>query len=195
MNRIGVLALQGGFGLHAKKIAEFGGTAVEVRKKEQLSGLSGLAIPGGESSVLLHLADQAFRDAISERVRDGLPVLATCAGLIFISDKVENPQQESLGLLPVSVKRNAYGRQRDSFIARQIPWEAGPASAPRNNEPPLAEAVFIRAPRIVACDAGVEVLVRWEGDPILVKHRNVIGSTFHPELASEGCEIHRLAFG
>ena len=189
--KIGILALQGGFDLHAGKVREFGAEPVLVKRPEELSGISGLIIPGGESSVLLHLTDAAFRKQICDRVKNGLPLLATCAGLIFIADKVENPAQESLSLLPVEVKRNAYGRQRESFIAESLPWEA---QVNTSNGATATEAVFIRAPRVVSCAKDVEVLLRYEGDPILVKKQNIVGATFHPELSQGISPIYPLAF-
>lgn len=185
--RIGILALQGGFDLHASKVQELGATPVLVKKEAELSGLSGLIIPGGESSVLLHLTSPSFRDAITRRVKESLPLLVTCAGLIFISERVENPEQECLQLLPVTVKRNAYGRQIDSRIIQNIPWEA-------NELHMLKEAVFIRAPKIIKMSNDVKTLIRYQEDPILVQYKQIVAATFHPELSQESSEIYKMAF-
>lgn len=185
--KIGILALQGGFDLHLKMVTELGATPVLVKKRDALGGLEGLIIPGGESSVLLHLTDIPFRDEIKRRVVDGLPLLGTCAGLIFIAAHVENPMQASLALLQVTVRRNAYGRQVDSFVAKDIPME-------KPDQPAIEEAVFIRAPKITAHSPEVEVLLRYDGDPILVKQRSITGATFHPELSAGGERIYQIAF-
>jgi pyridoxal 5'-phosphate synthase pdxT subunit len=184
--RIGVLALQGSFEKHSKKVLELGSTPVLIKKREHLAGLSGLIIPGGESSVLLHLCDQAFRQDIKARVLDGLPLLATCAGLIFIANKVENPSQESLNLLPVTVVRNAYGRQVDSCIVPELNWE--------NSNEVLKEIIFIRAPKISSYEKEVLPLMRWRGDPVLVRYKNILAASFHPELSEYSNKIYQLAF-
>ena len=189
--KIGILALQGGFDLHAAKIGEFGAIPILVKRPEQLAGLSGLILPGGESSVLLHLADEQFRSAIKARVIDGLPLLATCAGLIFIAEHVENPNQASLGLMPIDVIRNAYGRQIDSTIARELCWED---SSAMKGAAPLDEAVFIRAPKISRVGSGVDTLLRWRGDPVLVQYKNILGATFHPELALCAKAVYSIVF-
>lgn len=184
---IGILALQGGFDLHVQALKKIGVEIRLIKKPEQLGGLSGLIIPGGESSVLLHLLSHQFRTAISVRIKDGLPLLATCAGLILIADKVENPFQESLGLLPISVYRNAYGRQLDSIILKDIPLSGCKSTT-------LKEAVFIRAPKITSVKDSVEVLAKRDTDPILVRYKNIVGATFHPELSEDCLDVYRIAF-
>lgn len=185
--KIGILALQGGFDLHRKKVVSLGATPVLIKQREALGGLDGLIIPGGESSVLLHLTDTPFREEIRRRALDGLPVLGTCAGLIFIAESVENPEQESLKLLGITVRRNAYGRQVDSFIAQDLPW--GPSGRER-----LPEAVFIRAPKIVSLSPEVTPLVKHHGDAILVQQGTITGATFHPELSQHSDIVYRHAF-
>jgi pyridoxal 5'-phosphate synthase pdxT subunit len=119
---IGVLALQGDFSLHTRALARCGAEAVEVRKPEQLIGLDGLIIPGGESTTLLKLMDAwGFVPALEKFHGDGKPIFGTCAGLILLARGVESPRQFSLGLIDVDVERNAYGRQRESFEAHGAP--------------------------------------------------------------------------
>jgi 5'-phosphate synthase pdxT subunit len=179
--RVGVLALQGGFALHAPALAALGHEGVEVREAAQLEGVEGLVLPGGESTAMLRLiARHGLRPALERFAASGKPILATCAGLILAARHVTGPEQESLGLLDVSVARNAWGRQLDSF--------EGTAD---DGKLPL---VFIRAPRITQRGAGVEVLATLEGEPVLVRQRNVTGTTFHPELTNS-VEVHRGVFG
>jgi pyridoxal 5'-phosphate synthase pdxT subunit len=184
---IGILALQGGFDLHAQALQKLGAETRLIKKPEQLGGLNGLIIPGGESSVLLHLLSSEFRAAITARIKDGLPLLATCAGLILIAEHVENPSQESLGLLPVNVYRNAYGRQVDSVILRDIPLSGCKNAL-------LHEAVFIRAPKITSVSTTVKVLALRENDPILVRYQNIVAATFHPELGEDSSDVYEIAF-
>jgi 5'-phosphate synthase pdxT subunit len=166
---VGVLALQGGFDAHVQALAGF--DVRLVRAPADLRGLSGLVLPGGESTVMLRLMDRhgLWLPLCATR---GLPTLATCAGLILAARAV-TPSQPSLGWLDVAVERNAWGRQLDSFEAEG--------------------RIFIRAPRIVAVGPGVEVLERYRGEPVLVRQGNVVGACFHPELA--GGALHRELFG
>ncbi len=173
---IGILALQGGFAAHERALAEAGLRARLVRAPADLAGLDGLILPGGESTVMLRLLARNGLEAPLAAAR-GLPVLATCAGLILAARAVV-PAQRSLGWLDVCVARNAWGRQVDSFEA------SDDASARR--------LIFIRAPRITAVGPGVEVLARYRGEPVLVRQGRVFGATFHPELV--GAELHREVF-
>jgi len=179
---VGVLALQGGFAAHARILAGLGPSVREIRRPGELADIAGLVIPGGESSTLLKLMDyepewwpalRAFHEA-------GGAFLGTCAGLIFLAREVTGPSQRSLGLLDAKVARNAYGRQLDSFEATGH-WE--------DDGSELA-MVFIRAPRISQLGAGVEVLVRHEGDPVVVRQGRVLAASFHPELCDES-SLHR----
>jgi 5'-phosphate synthase pdxT subunit len=182
--RIGVLALQGDFALHAKALERCGATAVEVRRPEQLDGVDGLIIPGGESTTLLRLMGEwGFLPALGAFHESGKPIFGTCAGLIVLARDVENPRQPSLGLIDVGVERNAYGRQRESFEAM------GEVALDKRRRLPV-EMVFIRAPRIVRVGPGVEVLARHGGDPVLAAEGGVLVGTFHPEL-TEDATIHR----
>jgi 5'-phosphate synthase pdxT subunit len=178
---IGVLALQGAFDVHAKRIEELGARAQLVRKPEELGELDALVLPGGESTTFLkHLERAGFFEVLDTFVHEK-PVFGTCAGCILLAKEVTNPPQASLGVLDISVERNAYGRQNDSVILNAETTLAGG---------PM-EMVFIRAPRIARVGAGVEVLARREGDPVLVRSGRVLAATFHPEL-SEDRRVHQL---
>jgi 5'-phosphate synthase pdxT subunit len=178
----GVLALQGDFEAHAAVLRRLGRDVREVRRCAELAGLSALVIPGGESTTLLKLmADEPWFEALRAFHERGGALLGTCAGAILLARAVE-PEQASLGLLDAVVARNAYGRQVDSF---ETPLE--PAAAV---EGPL-RGVFIRAPRFTALGAGVEVLARLRGEPVLVRQGRVLAATFHPEIAGDD-RVHRL---
>jgi pyridoxal 5'-phosphate synthase pdxT subunit len=181
--RIGVLALQGDFALHARALARCGVEAVLVRKPAELAGLDGLIIPGGESTTLLKLMDQwDFVPALRTLHAAGRPIFGTCAGLILLAREVENPRQLSLGVIDVSVERNAYGRQRESFEAR--------GTARLDGRPVELEMVFIRAPRIRRVGPGVESLAEFRGETVMARQGTVLVATFHPELTDD-LAVHR----
>jgi len=181
--RIGVLALQGDFALHATALARVGVEAVLVKKPEELSGVGGLIIPGGESTTLLKLMDEwDFVPAIEAFHAAGKPIFGTCAGLIVLARDVESPRQFSLGLIDVAVERNAYGRQRDSFEA------LGTAILEGRRVP--VTMVFIRAPRIRRVGAGVESLAEHGGETVMARQGSVLVATFHPELTDD-TTVHR----
>jgi 5'-phosphate synthase pdxT subunit len=189
---IGVLALQGDFSLHAAALARCGAEAVEVRKPEQLAGLDGLIMPGGESTTLLKLMHEwGFVPALQAFHAAGKPIFGTCAGLILLAREVENPRQFSLGFIDVLVERNAYGRQRESFEAR------GTAVLDGRERP--VEMVFIRAPRIRQLGPGVETLARHGDEAVMARQGHVLVATFHPELTDDPtvhayfCEMVRAA--
>ncbi len=174
--RVGVLALQGDFCAHAAALARLGAEAPEVRRVAQLEGLGGLVIPGGESTTLLNLMrDEPWLSALRAFHARGGALFGTCAGAILLAREVLHPRQESLGLLDVTVERNAFGRQVDSFETRLCAPAVGGELA----------AVFIRAPRLRALGAGVEVLARLDGEPVLVRQGRVLAATFHPEIAGD----------
>ena len=176
--KIGVLALQGDFSLHAAALARCGAEAVEVRKPEQLAGLDGLVMPGGESTTLLKLMDAwGFVPALEKFHAAGRPIFGTCAGLILLARGVESPKQFSLGLIDVDVERNAYGRQRESFEVQGRATLGGRDAA--------LEMVFIRAPRIRRTGPGVETLARHGGEPVMAREGTVLVATFHPELTDD----------
>ena len=159
--RIGVLAIQGAFREHVRSLCLCGAETVEIRTREDLEGLSGLVFPGGESTVMgKFLIEWGMMDRVRELILSGMPVFGTCAGLILLcSDILDHPGQPRIGLLNASVRRNAFGRQIDSFTT---PLELCPfptASGNPTDQPPL-EAVFIRAPLIEKIGPGVEVLAR-----------------------------------
>ena len=176
--KIGVLALQGDFDLHAKALARCGVQAIEVRKPEQLADVDGLIIPGGESTTLLKLMDAwGFVPALEKFHTEGRPIFGTCAGLILLARDVENPSQFSLGLIDVGVERNAYGRQRESFEAHGTATIDGRATP--------VEMVFIRAPRIRRVGPAVDTLATWKDEPVMAREGSVLVATFHPELTDD----------
>jgi pyridoxal 5'-phosphate synthase pdxT subunit len=182
MRPFGVLALQGDFAAHRRAFEDLEVPVREVRRVAELRGLAGLVIPGGESTTLLNLmGDEPWFDALRSLHAEGGVLLGTCAGAILLAREVR-PAQESLGLLDVAIERNAYGRQVDSFETR--------IEAPALGEP--LDAVFIRAPRLRALGAGVCVLGRHEGEPVLVEQGRVLAATFHPELTASRA-LHRRA--
>jgi 5'-phosphate synthase pdxT subunit len=160
---------------------------VEVRKPEQLDDVEGLIIPGGESTTLLRLMeDWGFVPALEKFHGAGRPIFGTCAGAIVLAREVEGPPQFSLGFIDITVERNAYGRQRESFVASgQTTLEGVPA--------PL-EMVFIRAPRIRRLGPGVETLARHGDEPVLIRQGSVLAGTFHPEL-TDNPAVHRYFCG
>lgn len=172
---VGVLAIQGDYEAHKAVLQRLGANVVLVRNPEQLDAIDAIVIPGGESSTFLNfLAERGFLDKLREFVTTK-PALGTCAGAILLAKAVENPPQESLGVLDIRVRRNAYGRQIDSSI-REAQTKLG--------EKPL-EMVFIRAPKITGAGEGVEVLATADGNPVLVRQGKIMASTFHPELTSD----------
>jgi pyridoxal 5'-phosphate synthase pdxT subunit len=176
--RIGVLALQGDFAMHARALQKCGADVVEIRKPEQLEALDGLIMPGGESTTLLKLMDAwGFVPALEKFHAAGKPIFGTCAGLILTARDVANPAQFSLGLIDVGVERNAYGRQRESFET------AG--TAVLDGRPVPIEMVFIRAPRIRRVGPGVETLARHGEEPVMARQGSVLVATFHPELTDD----------
>jgi 5'-phosphate synthase pdxT subunit len=178
---IGILALQGAFGVHAKRLAELGAQTTLVRKPEQLAELDALVIPGGESTTFLkHLERAGFYGALDAFVHSK-PVFGTCAGCILLATEVTNPAQRSFAVLDITVERNAYGRQNDSAILNeQTVLPGGPL-----------EMVFIRAPRISRIGPDVETLATRDGSPTLVRQGQMLAATFHPEL-TEDLRVHQL---
>jgi len=176
--KIGVLALQGDFAMHAKALARCGAEAVEIRKPEQLADIDGLIMPGGESTTLLKLMHEwGFVPALAQFHAEGQPIFGTCAGLILLARDVDNPSQFSLGFIDVGVERNAYGRQRESFEAHGTATLDGRAAP--------VEMVFIRAPRIRRVGPGVETLATWKDEPVMARQGSVLVATFHPELTDD----------
>lgn len=174
--RVGVLALQGDFAKHAAKLAEHEVESIPVRNAEQLQTVNALVIPGGESTTLLKLLVDPLRSTLCHLIENGLPVFATCAGLILLAREVRNPEQDSLPFLDVAITRNAYGSQRHSFIVPQLQWEI-----PGQIE--VQEGVFIRAPRIENLKATVKTLLSLDGQPVCIQQGAVVAASFHPELS------------
>jgi pyridoxal 5'-phosphate synthase pdxT subunit len=172
--KIGVLALQGDFDAHRRRLQELGADVVLIKKPEQLDEVDALVIPGGESTAFLKLLGEPGFQKLKDFVR-AKPTFGTCAGAILLAHDVENPPQPGLGALDVSIIRNAYGRQMQSSI-RQGASTLGPE--------PL-EMVFIRAPRFANLGPKVEVLAREGNDPVLVRQGRVLAATFHPELSDD----------
>jgi len=179
--RIGVLAIQGDYAAHAEALAQSGAEPVEVRKPNQLDGLDGIILPGGESTTVLRfLEKQDFFETLQQFCQEK-PVFGTCAGAILLARDVVNPPQRSLSLLDAVVERNAYGRQIDSTIlTAETELPGGPL-----------EMVFIRAPKIVEAGPNVEVLALRDGSPVLVRQGHLLAATFHPEL-SDDRRVHQL---
>jgi len=182
--KIGVLALQGAFREHLQTLDAIGVEGVRVREPADLEGVSGLILPGGESTTMRHLIRRwGLRDPILDLARSGAPLFGTCAGMIVLSTEIEGGEEPVLPLLDVTVERNAFGRQLDSFETE--------LDVPILGNTPV-HAVFIRAPVIDSTGPDVDVLARLEdGRIVAVRQRNVIATAFHPELAGE-TRFHRL---
>jgi len=180
--RIGVLALQGDFDAHRRRLEELGAEVVLVRRPEQLDSIDGLVIPGGESGTFLKLLGDAGFEKLKQFVRLK-PTFGTCAGAILLAADVENPEQKGLGALNIRIRRNAYGRQIDSSI------RTGKLLNRDHHESPL-EMVFIRAPKISHVGDGVEILATEGPDPVVVRQGRAMAATFHPEL-SDDTRIHQ----
>ena len=182
--RIGVLAIQGDYAAHAEALTEAGAEPVEVRNPEELDGLDGLILPGGESTTILKFLERRNLFDTLKEFAATRPVFGTCAGAILLAREVRHPKQRSLEALDAVVERSAYGRQIDSTILTE------PTSLPGG---PL-EMVFIRAPRFTETGHDVEVLARREGFPVLVRQGNLLAATFHPELSADR-RVHKLFVG
>ncbi len=180
---IGVLGLQGDFDAHRTALSEVGVESIVVRWPRQLEEVDGLIIPGGESTTLRKLMEAVgFEESIRRFHSGGGALFGTCAGAILLARHVTDPEQASLGLIDITIRRNAYGRQRESFESAGGDVEREAADALGAGPVPL---ILIRAPRITSCGTGVAVLIRHQGEPVLVRQRNVLAGTFHPELAAE----------
>jgi 5'-phosphate synthase pdxT subunit len=172
---IGVLAIQGDYEAHKARLEELGAEVTLVRKPEQLDAIDAIVVPGGESTTFLNfLEEHGFLEKLRDFIRTK-PAFGTCAGAILMAKQVENPPQRSLGVLDIAIRRNAYGRQIHSSIVE--------AKTALGDEP--LEMVFIRAPQIVSTGKDVEVLVRENGDPVLVREGKIMAATFHPELSAD----------
>ena len=174
--KIGILAVQGDFAAHAAMLQSLGAETAEVRVPADLEGCDGLILPGGESTTQLQfLQEEGLADAIHKFAAAGRAVFGTCAGAILLATHVKNPEQVSLGLLDMTVLRNAYGRQLASDVF----------FAPSKLKSEPLEMVFIRGPIIDSLSPGIEVLAEYGGKPALVQNGNLLAATFHPELTDD----------
>ncbi len=181
---IGVLALQGAFESHQQRLGELGALTRQVRTPHDLAAVDALVMPGGESTTMSKLlVTSGLFDSIGGAIADGLPVFGTCAGMILLANEVLDgrPDQRSFGAIDITVRRNGYGRQLDSFETDVDVPELGPDAAPFHG-------VFIRAPKVVRVGDGVEILASHAGVPVLLRCGPITVASFHPELA----EDHRL---
>ena len=184
MPTIGVLAIQGDFLEHRHVLSRLGVDAPEIRLPSELDGLDGLIIPGGESTTIVQLIDiYGFRSVLADRVREGLPVWGTCAGMIVLADSLTDRRPEPLHLMDIDVSRNAFGSQVDSFEADlDIESVEGPAF----------RGVFIRAPIVNRAGDGVQVLAALpDGRPVAVRQDTMLATAFHPELTNDD-RVHDL---
>ncbi len=180
---IGVLALQGDFSRHIGVVEALGSSARAVRTPKEIAELDGLIIPGGESTTIGMLMQRfALLDAVRSAVQRGMALFGTCAGAILMATEISGSDQPRLGLIDMSVERNAYGRQIESFEAVIGDEQLLPGSE-------TLTAVFIRAPRITRIGTTVRVLARFESAPVLVQQDRLLAATFHPEL-TENRSIH-----
>lgn len=181
---VGVLALQGDFLDHEAALHAVGLRTRQVRAAADLCLLDGLVLPGGESTTMLTLLDvEGLWAPLGDALRSGMPVFATCAGMILLAEQVENPRQRSYGLLPITVVRNGYGRQLHS----------GTFALTSSVLPNGTTGTFIRAPRITAVGPGVEVLARRGDDAVLVQKGPLLAACFHPELQEGHPVVDRFA--
>lgn len=179
----GVISFQGDFQKHVEALRSLGESVRSVRSPEDLTGLTGVIIPGGESTTIGKLMQRfGLLEGLRRAIDGNLAVMGTCAGAILLAERIEESTQERIGGLDMAVRRNAYGRQIDSFEAR--------LQIPALGEAPF-EGVFIRAPRITAVGEDMEVLSTYEGSPVFVRRRRLLALTFHPELTGDN-RIHRF---
>ncbi|NYJ01598.1 5'-phosphate synthase pdxT subunit [Nocardioides thalensis] len=184
MPAIGVFALQGDVREHVATLSALGADAFTVRRPSELERCDGLVLPGGESTTMAKLARTFdLLDPLRQRVKDGMPTFGTCAGMILLADRIRDgiEGQETIGGLDVTVRRNAFGRQVDSFEA-DLPFTG-------LDDP--VHAVFIRAPWVEEVGPGVEVLASAEGHPVAVRQGHLLATSFHPEVDGDG-RVHRL---
>jgi 5'-phosphate synthase pdxT subunit len=181
-NAVGILAVQGDFERHAQMLERIGAAWKLVKHVSDLDGVAGLIMPGGESTTMLKfLEEEGLGPAISGFAAQGKPIFGTCAGAILLAKEVLNPPQTNLGLIDISIERNAYGRQIDSAVRK--------GDCPELADHPV-EMVFIRAPIIRRVGAGARVVGTCDGLPVLVEQGNILAATFHPELTQDET-IHR----
>jgi len=177
MQPVGVLAIQGDFEKHKSMLLSLGWEVVEVRTPEQLFATQALIIPGGESTTLVKFFKEFKLDKAIRQYAAAHPVMGTCAGLIVLAKKVDNITSNLLGLIDIEVRRNAYGRQKESFVD-QIQINL-------NGSTSTFEGVFIRAPRISHYDKKIKILGKYKDDVVMAASDNILVCTFHPELTTD----------
>ena len=174
---VGVLALQGAFREHVAAVSRLGVAAREVRQLKDMDGIDAMIIPGGESTTMGKLLNEwHMLEPLRERIMQGMPVYGSCAGLILLCRTIENSDQPRLGVLDATVRRNAFGRQVDSFETELSMPEVGPDPVP---------AVFIRAPVLISVGPEVRVLAEVKGQAVAVRQNNILATSFHPELTPD----------
>lgn len=179
---IGVLSLQGGVIEHLKHIEALGHKAVEVKKSSELEDIDGLILPGGESTTIGKLLkDTNILEPLKEKINGGLPVWGTCAGMILLARKIEAYNNSYLNAIDITVRRNAYGSQIDSFETEAVIPEVSDSKVP---------LVFIRAPFITALGEGIKSIFQLEGNVVAARSKNILVTSFHPEL-TENLDFHR----
>lgn len=180
--KIGVLSLQGGVQEHLNHLRELGAEAAEVKKAEDLEGLQGIILPGGESTTIGKLLrDTGLMKPLKKLIESGIPVWGTCAGMILLAKTIDNGENSHLGLMDIVVRRNAYGTQADSFLVEEHIEKVS------ENPIPL---VFIRAPYIISTGENVEILHKVDGNIVAAKENNMLVTSFHPEL-SDNLQFHK----
>ncbi len=182
--RIGVLGMQGDIEEHLAMLDKIGVENVRVKSIKVLDTVDGLIIPGGESTTMVKLLKiTGLFNELKKRIRNGFPVYGTCAGMILLAKEiVSHPEQDSLKVLDVSVNRNGYGRQVESFVANISIASIGGIPF---------KAIFIRAPQIVRIGKDVEILATYNGDPVMIKSGRIFASSFHPEI-SKDTRVHEM---
>ena len=187
IERVGILAIQGDMEAHRQMLEGLGVEVMDVLSEDDLLTVDALVIPGGESTTIAKgIARLGIHEALQKRIAGGMPVLGTCAGAILLASRVENHPVQVLGAMDVTAVRNAYGTQVDSF-ATPVDDDVAPGLEDMR-------CVFIRAPQLTDPGPGVEVLARVDGRPVLMRERNVMAATFHPELTSDP-RVHELLLG
>jgi pyridoxal 5'-phosphate synthase pdxT subunit len=177
MLKIGVLALQGAFKEHIRIIGEMGCEAIEIRKAEQLEGIDGIILPGGESTAIGKLlVDFNIKETLISKIQNGMPVWGTCAGMILLAKELDDDKNAHLKVMDIKVRRNAYGTQLDSFITSAVIAKVS------ENETPM---VFIRAPYIVNTGENVEVIHKIDEHIVAARQNNMLATSFHPELTDD----------
>jgi pyridoxal 5'-phosphate synthase pdxT subunit len=188
--RVGILAIQGDVDAHARALDRLGASSRPVLREKDLGEIDALILPGGESTTIAKGLDRlGLYGPLASFADSGKPILGTCAGAILLAEASENHPVKTLGLIDVVAQRNAYGTQVDSFAAIADPPASGAGKAAQELEG--LRCVFIRAPQLSNIGAGVEILLRVEGVPALVRQGNILACTFHPELGADS-RVHRL---